>query len=144
MEVITEAKYIRISPKKVRTISGQLKSMPVTVALEKVRFMNKKSSVALTKALKLALADAIHNFKLTESGLTIKSVEVNGGPSLKRFTARSRGMGHPILKRSSHIRIILTDEVKETKMQKSETKTENVKAEENSVVNNETEKGGKQ
>lgn len=113
MEVATVSKYNRISPKKMRLVSSQLHGRGVNQALETLRFANKKAATMIAKAMKTALADATHNYKLNEADLIVKTIEINGGPTLKRFIARSRGMGHPILKRSSHIRVVLTEKVKE-------------------------------
>ena len=110
MNVTATNKYIRISPKKVRTVAPNLVNMNVVQALEALRFADKKASFELSKALKTALSDATHNFRLDAAALTVKTIEIGPGPSYKRFIARSRGMGHPILKRSSHIKITLTDE----------------------------------
>lgn len=123
MDIVSTSKYNRISPKKVRLLSSQLHGRGVSQALEALKFVNQKAAAMLVKAVKAASADATHNFKMNAATLIVKTIEVNGGPSLKRFTARSRGMAHPILKRSSHIRVVLTEKpVEEVKIKKQKAK----------------------
>ncbi len=109
MEINAVAKNIRISPRKVRLVSGSLKGMVAKKALEYLRFANKSSALPLSKVIKSALSNATNNFKLEEDKLKIKDIAVEEGPTLKRFRARSRGMAHSILKRTSHIKVVLED-----------------------------------
>lgn len=109
MEVVSNGKYIRISPKKVKLLTDQFINLPVERALISLRFVPNKASTPLIKVLKTAIADATHNYKLDQSKLVIKKIEVGEGPRLKRSIARSRGMAHPILKRTTHIKVVLGD-----------------------------------
>ena len=107
MEVISTVKYIRISPKKVMLLAKKLENTEALKALDTLKFVPKKAALPLAKVIKTAVSDAKHNFKLKDVGLTIKSIEVQEGPRLKRIKPRSRGMTHPILKRTSHIKVTL-------------------------------------
>lgn len=109
MEVTSSAKYLRISPKKVFALAKKIETMKANEALTSLKFAPKKAAGPLYKAIKTAVSDAEHNFKLSNKELTIKKVEVQEGPRLKRVRARSRGMSHPILKRTTHIKVILQD-----------------------------------
>jgi len=109
MEVIAEAKNIRISPRKVRLVAEELAGKKALEAVESLKFVPKKASLPLSKVIKSAISNAKNNNKMDEKKLIIKEVVVNEGPKLKRFLPRSRGMVHPILKRSSHIRVVLEE-----------------------------------
>ncbi|OGY28500.1 MAG: 50S ribosomal protein L22 [Candidatus Woykebacteria bacterium RIFCSPHIGHO2_12_FULL_43_10] len=109
MEIVSSNKYIRISPRKVRLLSKKLENLPVGVAVTTLRFMPQKAAIPLIKVIKAATSDAEHNFKRDSQKLVIKKIEVNEGPTLKRSIPRSRGMSHPILKRTTHIKVTLTD-----------------------------------
>ena len=109
MEVIAEAKNIRISPRKVRLVAEELAGKKALEAVESLKFVPKKASLPLSKVIKSAISNAKNNNKMDEKKLIIKEIVVNEGPKLKRFLPRSRGMVHPILKRSSHIRVVLEE-----------------------------------
>lgn len=110
MDVIATAKYIRQSPRKMRLVTSAVSSMPPAEALAQLRLMDKKASVAISDVIKSAMANATHNFKLDESTLRIKTLEVSEGPTLKRMSARSRGRASTMLRRMAHVRVVLTDE----------------------------------
>ena len=107
MEIVAEAKNIRKSPRKVRLVAAKLRGQSPETALENLRYLDKAAALPLSKVIKSAVANATNNLKLDSKKLTIKEVRVNEGPVLKRYEARSRGMAHPILKRTSHIKVIL-------------------------------------
>ncbi len=110
MEVKAIAKYVRISPQKVRKIVDAVKGLPVETSLNKLKFMPQKSAGLVEKVLKSAIANADNNNKLDVDSLILKNVIVDQGPTMKRFRARARGRGSRILKRSSHITVIVADE----------------------------------
>lgn len=109
MEVKAVAKYVRISPQKVRKIVDGIKGRRVESGLNALKFMPQKSSGILEKVLKSAIANADHNNSLDVDSLFVKNIIVDPGPSLKRFRARARGRGSRILKRTSHITVIVAD-----------------------------------
>ncbi len=109
MEVVAEAKNIRISARKVRLVAADLSGKKAQEAIESLKFVPRKASLPLSKVIKSAVSNAKNNNKMDEKKLIIKEVIVNDGPSLKRFLPRSRGMVHPIIKRSSHIRVIVEE-----------------------------------
>ena len=110
MEVRAVAKYMRISPRKVRKLSGAVKGKSVETGIEILKFMPQKSAGMLEKLLASAVANADQNPEIDVDTLVIRNVLVDGGPTLKRFRARARGRGTRILKRTSHITVILADE----------------------------------
>ena len=110
MEVRAVAKYMRISPSKVRKLSGAVKGKPVETGIEILKLMPQKAAGILEKLVRSAVANADQNADLDVDTLVIRNIIVDGGPTLKRFRARARGRGTRILKRTSHITVILAEE----------------------------------
>ena len=109
MEVIAEAKFVKMSPRKVRLVAEAIKKLSPALALEHLALMPKRAAGPVASVLKSALANATNNAKVSAEKLWIKSVIIGGGPALKRWRPVSRGRAHPYKKRMSHIRIVLTD-----------------------------------
>ncbi|MCF8024061.1 MAG: 50S ribosomal protein L22 [Desulfobacteraceae bacterium] len=107
MDVKATGKYMRISPQKVRKICGTVKGMPVETGLNVLKFMPQKASGMVEKIVRSAVANADHNQSLDVDALVIKNIIVDEGPMLKRFRPRARGRGTRILKRTSHITVIV-------------------------------------
>ena len=107
METTAIAKNIRISPEKVNLIVAQIKKMPPTKAVQILKFVNKSASPVLSKLIKSAIANAKHNQGAQQEDLIFREIVVTHGPSYKRFQPISRGRVHHILKRTSHIKVIL-------------------------------------
>src|SRR3989449_10070948 len=124
MEVRSIYKYARISPFKVREVTREIQGLPVSAALDVLAFTPKKAAFLIGKTLKSAIANAENNANLKPEGLVVKEATVGEGPTFKRIMARARGSASRILKRTSHIRIVLSDEVqietRETKKAKRE------------------------
>lgn len=110
MEVRAVAKYVRISPQKVRKIVGAIKGKPVEFGLNSLKFMPQKAAGIVEKTLRSAIANADHNYDLDVDSLVIRNIFVDQGPTLKRFRARARGRGSRILKRTSHITVVVAEE----------------------------------
>src|SRR3954469_13275577 len=111
MEVRSIYRYAKISPFKVREVTREIQGLPVAAALDVLAFTPKKAAFLINKTLKSAIANAENNANLKADGLVVKEAVVGEGPTMKRMMARARGSGSRILKRTSHIRIILTDEI---------------------------------
>ena len=111
MEVRSIYKYARISPFKVREVTREIQGLPVSAALDVLAFTPKKAAFLIGKTLKSAVANAENNANLKVDGLVVKEAVVGEGPTLKRIMARARGSASGILKRTSHIRIVLSDEI---------------------------------
>jgi large subunit ribosomal protein L22 len=133
MEVRSTYKYARISPFKVREVTREIQGLPVSAALDLLAFTPKKASFLIGKTLKSAIANAENNANLKPDGLVVKEAIVGEGPMLKRMMARARGSGSRILKRTSHIRIVLSDEIpietRETRKAKRKAKEKAAKKE---------------
>jgi large subunit ribosomal protein L22 len=111
MEVRSTYKYARISPFKVREVTREIQGLPVSAALDLLAFTPKKAAFLIGKTLKSAIANAENNANLKPDGLVVKEATVGEGPTFKRIMARARGSASRILKRTSHIRIVLSDEI---------------------------------
>lgn len=107
MEVKAKAKFIRMSPTKIRLVANLVQKMPVAKALDQLRFINKLAAGPVAKLIKSASANAEHNFELAKDNLFIKELTVDQGPTLKRSLPRAHGRATPIRKRTSHINLVL-------------------------------------
>ena len=110
MEITATTRYARISPRKARNLAGAIQGLPVADALKITEFSERKGAQLIGKTLKSVIANAENNAKLSAEDLRVKEAVVTPGPSLKRFWPRARGSASPILKRTSHIKITLSDE----------------------------------
>ncbi|MGA3084966.1 MAG: 50S ribosomal protein L22 [Thermodesulfobacteriota bacterium] len=108
METKAQAKYIRIAPRKVQVIIPAIKGRKVEEAISILQFMPRKGARILQKVLHSAVANAEQN-KVDIDTLVVKTVLVDGGPTLKRFMPRAMGRAYPILKRTSHITVFLEE-----------------------------------
>lgn len=107
MEVKAQAKFIRISPRKVRLVLGVVRGLTVEAARQQLRFMNKGAAEPVLKLINSAVANAINNFGLAEETLKVKTIVADGGPILYRYRPRAMGRASPIRKRTSHITVVL-------------------------------------
>jgi large subunit ribosomal protein L22 len=135
MDVHAKAKYIRMSPRKVRLVTNLIKGQTLDAARTQLSFLPKAAALPVLKALNSAAANAVNNFKLDETSLSIKAAMTDQGPSLKRWRARAMGRAAPILKRTCHITIVVTDgkdtvakDLKKEEKPAVETKTAEAKA----------------
>ena len=110
MLVRSTTKYARISPKKARHVVREIQGLPVSDALDALKYTPKKSARLIFKTLESAIANAENNHELSADELIVKEAVVGEGPTLKRFKPRARGSAGAIRKRQSHIFITLTDE----------------------------------
>jgi large subunit ribosomal protein L22 len=107
MEVRAVAKYVRISPTKVRKVARAVKGKPVDDALSALAFMSQRSAKVLGKIIRSAMSNANQKPDIEVDSLSVANIVVNQGPSLKRFRPRAMGRATRILKRSSHITVVL-------------------------------------
>jgi len=103
------AKYVRISPLKVGYICNEIRGKQVDEALAILQFTPKRGANELEKVLKSAIANAENNLSLDRENLYVKEAYANDGPHMKRWLPRARGMADTILKRSSHIGIVVEE-----------------------------------
>lgn len=109
MDVRAVTKYNRMSPAKVGEVTAMIQGKSAAAALEVLAAVPRKSARLVEKTLKSAIANATNNNKLDAKALVVKEAVANEGPRLKRWQPKARGSAGPILKRTSHIQIIVTD-----------------------------------
>ncbi len=124
MEYQATTKYVRVSTRKVRLVADSVRKLTPAAAIATLSEMRKSASIPLSKTI----ASAIANAKLKgveQESLIFKTIEIMGGPAMKRWQAVSRGQAHAFKKRMTHIRIILADTAGKNieRVKKSEKKT---------------------
>jgi large subunit ribosomal protein L22 len=110
MEAKAVARYVRISPTKVRKVARAVKGKSVEDGLSVLGFMPQRSAKLLGKIIRSAVANADQKPDIEVDNLCIANIVVNQGPSLKRFRPRAMGRATRILKRTSHITVVLAEE----------------------------------
>ena len=111
MQVTSTYRFARISAFKAREVTREIQGRSASDALDVLAFSPKKAALLVKKTLKSAIANAENNAELKVDTLLVKEAVVGEGPTLKRFRARARGSASPLRKRTSHIRIVLSDEL---------------------------------
>jgi large subunit ribosomal protein L22 len=109
MDVTAVTRFARLSPTKAQDLARRIQGLPVAEALKIVEFSERKGAGVLGKTLKSAVANAENNSNLSADDLVVKQAIVDRGPSIRRYWPRARGMVRPILRRSSHVRVTLSD-----------------------------------
>lgn len=140
MEIKARAKFIRISPKKVRLVADLIRGLDVAPATIQLQFSPKDAARPLSKLLKSAIANAEENEDLKRNNLFIKKITVDGGPTLKRWLPKAMGRATPLIKRSSHINLVLAERVPtlgQKKAKKEDTKDDLVKIDDLKKINRE-------
>lgn len=127
MQFIAVQKYTRTSPRKLRLVANQVKDLSLADAIKQLAVMERRATLPLLKTLRQAIANANHNHGVGVDQLSVQEMVINTGPTYKRFRAVSRGRAHTILKRTSHIRVVLTDQATQQADKKIDT-TEKVEA----------------
>ncbi|MDR2074130.1 MAG: 50S ribosomal protein L22 [Oscillospiraceae bacterium] len=112
MESKAHLRYVRISPRKVTIVLDLIRCKPVKFAMAVLRHTPKAASEYLGKLLKSAVANAVNNHGMSESDLYISQCFVCSASTARRMRPVSKGRGHKILKRSSHITLMLKESVK--------------------------------
>ena len=129
MEITAKLSNLRTSPRKVRQVVDLVRGKDVPKAQAMLTFTVNKSARNVLKLLNSAVASAKHNHQLDENNLFISKITVDEGPKLKRWHPMSRGRAYPIIKRSSHIVLILSERIvakKEEAKKVIKTKTKKV------------------
>ncbi|HET8551714.1 MAG TPA: 50S ribosomal protein L22 [Gammaproteobacteria bacterium] len=109
MQVAAKHRFARISAQKARLVADQVRGKPVEQALQTLTFSPKAAAVLVRKVLESAIANAEHNEGADIDELKVARIQVDEGPTMKRFRARAKGRGNQILKRTSHITVTVAD-----------------------------------
>jgi len=129
VEAKAHLRYVRITPRKARLVLGLIRGKEVGEAISILRHTPRAASPIIEKLLNSAIANAEHNYNMNPEKLVISQAYANEGPTMKRIQPRAHGRAFPILKRTSHITLVVkekeeTEETKpaKTKRAKSETR----------------------
>jgi large subunit ribosomal protein L22 len=109
MEVSAKLRYARISPQKCRLVADVVRGKPVGNALATLKYMPKKGAELVHKVLKSAVDNAENNNGADVDELKVHRIQVDAAPQFKRFAARAKGRGTRIVKRNSHITVVVSD-----------------------------------
>ena len=110
MEVSAKLKHASLSAQKGRLVADQIRGIPVERALQILAFSTKKAAFTMKKVLESAIANAEHNEGADIDELKVSRVMVDEARPLKRYRARAKGRGNRILKRPSHITVMVSDD----------------------------------
>ena len=99
----------RISPQKMRLVADQVRGLQVERALDVLTFSNKKAATVIKKVLESAIANAEHNDGADIDELKISEILVDAGPTMKRLRPRARGRADRIIKRTSHLKVTVSE-----------------------------------
>lgn len=114
-KITATAKGIRLSPRKVGLVAGLVRDRSVSDALTILQYTNKRPAKPIAKVIASAKANAVNNHRMVEDSLTISQIIVSAGPRLRRYNPAAYGRANPYLKRSSHVTVELTGEIKPKK-----------------------------
>lgn len=109
MEAKAVAKYVRIAPRKIRIVMNLIRGKKIGEAFAILKFTPKVGADVIEKVLKSAVANAEHNFDMNVDNLYVSEALVDEGPTMKRIHPRSRGQAFKILKRSSHVTVVVKE-----------------------------------
>ncbi|MBI3631332.1 MAG: 50S ribosomal protein L22 [Candidatus Staskawiczbacteria bacterium] len=109
MEITVKLKHLRVTARKAREVVDLIRGKTAADAKVLLSFATRKSALPVLKLLNSAVASAKHDFQINEENLYVVKTTVDEGPTLKRWHAMSRGRAYPIMKRSAHITIVLSE-----------------------------------
>lgn len=109
MEVAAKLRFARISPQKCRLVADQVRGKPVEQALQILAFSPKKAAGIVKKVLESAIANAEHNEGADIDELKVSRIFVDEGPTMRRWKPRAKGRVNHILKRTSHLTVMVGD-----------------------------------
>lgn len=111
LEAKAVARYIRISPRKVRPVIDLIRGKKIDEALAVLRYTPNRAAGAITKVVNSAVANAENNLQLSKDDLFVKACYVDEGPSLRRLMPRAQGRADIIRRRTSHITVVVGEKV---------------------------------
>jgi len=109
MQVAAKLKYARISPQKCRLVADVVRGKPVGNAIATLKYMPKKGADMVRKLLESAVANAEHNHGADVDDLKVSLIHIDAAPVFKRFGSKAKGRGTRIIKRNSHITVVVGD-----------------------------------
>jgi len=134
--ITAKLRYLRISPRKVRLVTDLIKGLSVIEAERQLKFLTKKATKPVLKLLGSAVANAKNKGDIVKENLYVSNVIIENGPTLKRWRPRAMGRAAPIMKRTSHI-ILILDEREASVSQKAKEVEPKITKEEKPLVEKE-------
>ncbi len=128
--ITAKLRHLRISPRKVRLVTDLIRGLDTLKAQEQLKFSSKRAAQPILKLLNSAMANAQHNSGLEKDNLYIAGVLVDPGPTLKRWRARAYGRAAQILKRTSHVTLVLEEKIPSVSKKKAPLKKKEEQIEE--------------
>jgi len=111
METKAKHRFARVSPTKIRPVARLIHRMPLPQAIDALRVNDRRAARLIEKVVKSAWANAVEKGgRLQEEDFIVQTARVDQGPTIKRFRPGDRGRARPILKRSCHITVVLSDQ----------------------------------
>lgn len=107
---IAKTKFVRISPRKARLAAALMRGIPVIRAQEQLEYSQLKGGRLLLKTLNSAISngESLHNMRREQ--MVVREVRVDEGPTMKRSKPKNKGGSHPIMKRTSHFTVVVSEE----------------------------------
>jgi large subunit ribosomal protein L22 len=112
MEARAKARYVRVTPRKARRVVDLIRGLPAEQAKAVLSFAPQSASDSVGKVLASAIANAEYTGRTTASSLVVSGAWVDEGPTLRRFRPRAQGRGYRINKRTSHITVVVSDDIR--------------------------------
>lgn len=109
MQAKAVARTVRIAPRKVRLVLDLVRGKDVGEAVALLKLTNKRAASVVEKLVLSAVANAEHNYDMDTDNLVVSEIYANEGPTLKRFRPRAQGRATQILKRTSHITVVVSE-----------------------------------
>ena len=109
MEAKAIAKYVRMSPSKLKPVTDLVRGKDLNEALTILKFTPGKGAELVEKVVQSAAANAENNFGLEKANLVVSEAFANEGPTMKRFRPRAKGSASPINKRTRHITVVVAE-----------------------------------
>ena len=109
MEAKAHARYVRLAPRKARAVVDLIRSKDVDEALSILRYTPRRAAGVVAKVVSSAAANAENNLEMKRGSLYVDQAYVDEGPTMKRIQPRARGRRFMILKRTSHITVVVKE-----------------------------------
>ncbi len=109
MSAQASIRYVRMTPRKMRVVANQVRGLAVGKAVDYLTFCRRRAARPLLKLIKSALANADQKGDMDLDNLVVSKLTVDQGPMYKRWMPRARGMATPVLKRTSHVTVVLEE-----------------------------------
>lgn len=109
MEAKASLRYARVGCQKARLVADMVRGKDVNEAVKILTYLNKKSAVMIKKLIESAVANADYKKTMDIDKLYVKTIMVDGGPSMKRFMPRAQGRAFGVKKKTSHINVVLEE-----------------------------------